>query len=215
MRQPAFQWVKLPHQARSEETLERFVKAGVKLISKKSFQSVNVRELAKAAGYSTGLFYTRFKDKGDFLRYIFEHSFGEASATAREALTVDKWTDVPLAKVLSVAIKGFVRLYERNEGLFFALYEAIQSDQLLALRVSQIEAESEDLIYELLRDHRSEYTHPDPRAAAAFLIQFGHGLVQKRALANRAVSVRPLPAHEVIIAEMHRAAVGYLGIRSS
>lgn len=80
------QWVRLPRPGRSPQTLERFLAAAETLIHEKGFQATSAPEIARAAGCSVGLFYTRFRDKNDILRYLLEHYLGEIESLARRVL---------------------------------------------------------------------------------------------------------------------------------
>ncbi len=60
-------------QVRSKKTYKALIAAGFRLIKKLELDSITVAELSKAAGYSVGAFYTRFKSKDDFFDAMVVH----------------------------------------------------------------------------------------------------------------------------------------------
>ncbi len=208
-------WVRLPHQARSQEKLERFVAAAGKLINEKGFQATSVPDIAREAGCSVGLFYTRFKDKGELLRYLLEHYLGEVEATAREVLQPALWQDVALADMVRAFVAGMVDLHRRRPGLVLAFYENVQSDPLIGKRVIGVHREIERLSAELLTSRASEITHPDPSLAVRFGSRLLGGYLQQRALISRALASAETIGWDETAAELTRALLGYLGVRAS
>lgn len=206
-------WVRLPHQARSQEKLDRFVAAAEKLINEKGFQATSVPEIAREAGCSVGLFYTRFKDKGELLRYLLEHYLGEVEATAREVLQPALWQDVALADMVRAFVAGMVDLHRRRPGLVYAFYENVQVDPLIGKRVVGVHREIERLATELLASRAGEIGHPEPALAVRFGSRLVGGYLQQRALIGRAIAASESIGWEETTAELTRALLGYLGVR--
>lgn len=59
--------IREPIQKRSIEKKDKIIKAGFDLICEKGYYNTNTVEIAKAAGVSTGIVYSYFKDKHDIL----------------------------------------------------------------------------------------------------------------------------------------------------
>ena len=59
--------IREPIQKRSIEKKDKIIKAGFDLICEKGYYNTNTAEIAKAAGVSTGIVYSYFKDKHDIL----------------------------------------------------------------------------------------------------------------------------------------------------
>ena len=59
--------IREPVQKRSIEKKEKIIKYGFDLICEKGYYNTNTAEIAKAAGVSTGIVYSYFKDKHDIL----------------------------------------------------------------------------------------------------------------------------------------------------
>ncbi|HET8699941.1 MAG TPA: TetR/AcrR family transcriptional regulator [Gammaproteobacteria bacterium] len=53
-------------QARGRKTYDALLATGFKLLENRELESISIAELAKAAGYSVGAFYARFRSKDEF-----------------------------------------------------------------------------------------------------------------------------------------------------
>ena len=53
-------------QKRSKKTYDALIKSGFRLLKKREWASITIAELSRAAGYSVGAFYTRFRSKDEF-----------------------------------------------------------------------------------------------------------------------------------------------------
>jgi AcrR family transcriptional regulator len=208
----ALRWVKLPHQARSQEKLDRVIAAAIKLINEKGFQATSVPDIAREAGCSVGLFYTRFKDKAELLRYLVEHHLGEVEATAREVLRPEPWAGVTLAGMVRACVTGMVELHRRRPGLVYAFYENVRTDPMIAKRVLGVHREIERLATALLNERASEMTHPDPDLAVRFGIRLVVGFLQNRTIVGRAMPQAEDVGWDEVTSELTRAVTGYLGV---
>lgn len=205
-------WVKLPRQARSRDKLERFIAAAERLINERGFQATSVPDIAREAGCSVGLFYTRFRDKQELLRYLFEHYLGETVATAREVLRPETLADVPAAELVRQAVAGMVRIHRERPGLVYAFYEMVPVDPVLGARVLEVQREIEALGRTVVDACRDEIRHPDPETAARFGIRLVVGLLQQRALASRAVPAGDDLSWSQVSEELVRVLLAYLGL---
>jgi AcrR family transcriptional regulator len=205
-------WVKLPRQARSQEKLERFIAAAEQLINERGFQATSVPDIAGAAGCSVGLFYTRFRDKQELLRYLFEHYLGEAVATARAALRPERFRGVAAAELIRQAVAGMVRIHRARPGLVYAFYEMVPVDPVLGARVLEVHHEIEGLAREALRARADEIRHPDADTAARFAIRLVVGVLQQRALASRTLPAGDDLSWQAINDELVRTLLAYLGL---
>jgi AcrR family transcriptional regulator len=205
-------WVKLPRQARSRDKLERFIAAAERLINERGFQATSVPDIAREAGCSVGLFYTRFRDKQELLRYLFEHYLGETVATARLVLRPETLRDVPAADLVRQAVAGMVRIHRERPGLVYAFYEMVPVDPVLGARVLEVQREIEALARTAVEACRGEIRHPDPETAARFGIRLVVGLLQQRALVSRMATSGDGLSWQQVSDELVRVLLAYLGL---
>jgi len=122
-----------------DQTRQRLLDAAQKLIAKKGLSAASVEDIAAAAGYTRGAFYSNFSSKGDLfielLRRDHEESHAELAALRSDALPLD------LIQQRTREIYG--RLYRNNES-FMNWTEA----RLLAARDTKFRAKLNALLAE-------------------------------------------------------------------
>jgi len=95
-----------------DQTTQRLLDAAQKLIAKKGLSAASVEDIAAAAGYTRGAFYSNFSSKGDLfielLRRDHEETHAELAALRSDALPLD------LIQKRTREIYG--RLYRDNES---------------------------------------------------------------------------------------------------
>jgi len=103
-------------QARSRKTYEAFIAAGFKLLETREFEAITVAGLARAAGYSVGAFYARFKSKREFFEAMVAHHLADRAeqqarllANASHDELIDGW------------IRGIVRYYWKRRAFWRAV----------------------------------------------------------------------------------------------
>ena len=76
-----------------DQTTQRLLEAAQKLIAKKGLSAASVEDIAEAAGYTRGAFYSNFSSKGDLfielLRRDHEKTHAELGALRSDALPLD------------------------------------------------------------------------------------------------------------------------------
>lgn len=72
-------------QLRGRKTYDALIETGFKLLEHSDLESIPIVALAKAAGYSVGAFYARFRSKDEFFDAMIAHHL-EHRARARDHL---------------------------------------------------------------------------------------------------------------------------------
>jgi AcrR family transcriptional regulator len=120
-----------------DQTTQRLLDAAQKLIAKKGLSAASVEDIAAAAGYTRGAFYSNFNSKGDLfielLRRDHEESHAELAALRSDAL--------PLDLIQQRTREFYGRLYRNNES-FMNWTEA----RLLAARDTRFRAKLNALL---------------------------------------------------------------------
>ena len=60
-------------QKRGRKTYDALIETGFALLEHRELETISIAELARAAGYSTGAFYTRFRSKDEFFDAMIAH----------------------------------------------------------------------------------------------------------------------------------------------
>ncbi|WP_019913359.1 TetR/AcrR family transcriptional regulator [Paenibacillus sp. HW567] len=154
--------IRTPRQDRSIKTKEAIVHAAMKLFSDKGFHQTNTKQIAAAAGVSTGSFYSYFADKRAVFIDVL-HVYGEqllaridASMSEFDFKTLDPAELIShLVDSLLLSHKDFVgyqndltMMYHSDEEikqLMDAQYEVGRRRTLQYLQMGQDELKTEDL----------------------------------------------------------------------
>lgn len=130
-----------------DQTTQRLLDAAQKLIAKKGLSAASVEDIAEAAGYTRGAFYSNFSSKGDLfielLRRDHQSHMEAFNALRSDALSLDEIHE--RARVM------YSQLYRDNES-FMNWTEA----RMLAARDTKFRAKLNALIIEK-RGHIAEF----------------------------------------------------------
>jgi AcrR family transcriptional regulator len=102
-------------QRRGEQTRDRLLAAGQRLIAQRDFDTMSVAEIAEAAGCSVGAFYQRFRDKDAFFGALVAHY-----VTAARATTVALYADHDDDRLIGALVRATVMRFRNNVGLIRA-----------------------------------------------------------------------------------------------
>lgn len=102
-------------QKRSRRTYNALIATGFKLLEKREFESITIAELAQAAGYSVGAFYSRFHSKDQFFEALIAHHLQERSRTREELLAT-----APTDDLIETLVEDLVRYYWKRRRFWRA-----------------------------------------------------------------------------------------------
>ena len=141
--------IREPIQKRSIEKKEKIIKAGFELICEKGYHNTNTAEIAKAAGVSTGIVYSYFKDKHDIL---IEGIKAYASDIFYPMINI-KNTELDsknIEKILKEMINSFIENHKLSQSAHEEIMAMVHSDQEIADFFHSYEIKMTDSLTELL-----------------------------------------------------------------
>jgi AcrR family transcriptional regulator len=110
-------------QARGRKTYDALIATGFKLLENQELEAISIAELAKAAGYSVGAFYARFRSKDEFFDAMIAQHL-DFRSKARERL----FSKVPDETLVDTMIGELVRYYWKRRRFWrAALIRSIRS----------------------------------------------------------------------------------------
>jgi AcrR family transcriptional regulator len=116
--------LRIPKQARSLATLERFVEAALGLLETRAWDDIPVADIVRAAGASVGAFYARFTDKDALLDLLAERYTAEIATFAAQLKTlpgVPGGSAESRERALRSLLKSLVRAHRRRAPVLRAL----------------------------------------------------------------------------------------------
>jgi AcrR family transcriptional regulator len=131
-----------------ERTAQRLVDAAERLIARRGLDATSVEEIAEAAGYSRGAFYSNFKSKEDLFFEVLRRDQERTNARFAGVLQEDR----PLEEVQAHLRKLYAGLY-RDSDSFLAWTEGRMlsaRDPKFRTRLAALIAERRDFVVKLI-----------------------------------------------------------------
>lgn len=102
-------------QARSQKTLERILDATEKLLIETDYSELSLKQIARAAGVTTGAIYARVENKAALLDVLFSR-YNEKGRAALEAFLAEA-EQANAKDVVSLMIRALTELFVANRGI--------------------------------------------------------------------------------------------------
>lgn len=113
--------LRIPKQARSLATLERFVDAALGQLETRAWDEIPVADIVRAAEASVGAFYARFADKDALLDLLAQRYTGEIADFAAQLHALPAGSADGRERALRSLFKSLVRAHRRRAPLLRAL----------------------------------------------------------------------------------------------
>jgi AcrR family transcriptional regulator len=169
-------------QQRGRKTYDALIETGFALLEHRELEAISIAELAKAAGYSTGAFYTRFRSKDEYFDALIAHHL-ERRREARDRLLAT----VPDDGLINALIEDLVQYYWKRRRFWrAALIRAIRDPDFWE-PVRLHGREFADLLIERIGKRRSRVLTQGEETNVRFAVQLALGTI------NNAIINRPGP----------------------
>ena len=189
------EWVRQPRQARSEETLTRFLTATAELLGERErFDEVSVAEICRRAGRTVGSFYARFDDKPSVLRVVVEQVAEALRAEAADYWVPENFGPDSVEEIVGRTVDAVLSAYGDAGAVFHAA--AIDAPHDVAFREARLAVwvACAEGFGSVLTHHRDKISHPDPHRAGELAMTALIATVDLRLIYGE--KVRPLCADD-------------------
>jgi AcrR family transcriptional regulator len=159
-------WVRAPRQARSQETMDRFVQATTELLDERPFEEITVADIVARAGRTEGSFYARFDDKQAVLHLLIEQLHARARDVTRAFCDPVRWEGSPVGEFVAESVRLNVQAYRRAGPLFRAALVASATDERFRQRRLETLRACADLQKAFLLERVDELSCAMPSRAA-------------------------------------------------
>jgi AcrR family transcriptional regulator len=113
--------LKAPRQARSQNTLNKIVRAVEELLEVRSFDEIAVADIIRRARCSTGSFYARFPTKDAVLPYLYARYDADLRPRVAAKLALVDGTTRSLRETVERFVSGMVDMYVERQHLLRAV----------------------------------------------------------------------------------------------
>jgi AcrR family transcriptional regulator len=159
-------WYRVPQQARSRETLDRFLSAIEELLADRSFDELTIADIAARADRTIGSFYGRFADKDAALRSLHARYLDDDLPFLEEFLHPSNWPGKSLESILRRTIEVFVEAYRHPRPSFRPVIMRAATDEAFRTQCTEAAGVANRAWRRLIVSRVDEVTHPDPGYAA-------------------------------------------------
>ena len=184
-------------QQRGRKTYDALLAVGFKLLEKREFESITIAELAKAAGYSVGAFYARFRSKDEFFEALVALHLQERSEARERILATE-----PRETLVPAVIDDLVKYYWRRRRFWRAALLRSANDRVFWAPINRHGREFLTRLLERIQSDVQRPLTPTERENIGFAAHMVLGMIN-----NRIVN-RPRPSlirHSSFVANLTRA----------
>lgn len=160
-------------QSQREETKEKLVKAGKRVIFKKGFHRSRISDITQEAGLAHGTFYLYFKTKEDFLLELLSSVRGEMLSLMEEGIELLSQGRVEEGKDL-IFMRTFDLMVEEKELAKIFFFEAICGSE----NFQAFYREGKTLFLEKLTEALSLMKDKNPQVKAHILLGTARHLIE-------------------------------------
>lgn len=161
-----------PRQHRSRQTFDRITGTARKLLQKKHFEELSIREVVREAKTSIGVFYSRFSDKRALLDYLDVQQTAAAITLWTAFFDRPRWRTASPGEVVRSFVAAAVRAHRQNAGLLRAVFFDLraENDEDFRARARRVDQVVRRRLTALLLDKRARLAHPSPEQAIPFAL---------------------------------------------
>jgi AcrR family transcriptional regulator len=159
-------WYRVPQQARSRETLDRFLAAIEELLADQTFDELTIADIAARADRTVGSFYGRFTDKDAALRALHARYLAEDLPYLEEFLHPSNWRGESLETILRATTTMFVTAYRHPRPSFRPVILRAATDEVFRTQCAEAAARAGRAWRRLIVSRVDEIDHPEPGHAA-------------------------------------------------
>jgi AcrR family transcriptional regulator len=207
------EWVKPPHQARSQQTLERLLDAAESILLEKGLEHATVAEIARRAGSSVGSFYSRFADKEALVKCVLTRFHDQAVLTAEAVLAPERWNGVSVHDALETMTLFMLSVLQERRQLILALMMRTATDPQLSAYGERLHDTIARSMHRLIehRGHTVSHAHPDTAIHLAVWLVLS--AMESRALHGETDDpLRPRLTDATVAKEIAQMVLRYVGV---
>ena len=166
MARPAPHLKSAPRQARSEETLQRVLRATEHLLGRMHFEDITIGQILELSDVSAGSFYARFRSKEDVLPHLYAAYSEKLKPRMAAAIAPANWEGKKLAARIREMLHLVVAGYREERGLLRAVALLARSRPKQVAKSALRERDDQyRAMAALLLACAGEIRHPEPARA--------------------------------------------------
>ena len=182
--------VRQPRQQRSQDLLARLIDASRALLDERDFESISIANIAKRAGVSVGVLYTRFPTKDHLLVHL-ASAFGEDTAAQMARTFADeRVAGLSLAELAELYFTTVGQAFTRHRRMLRSVTLLVRTTEHTELRaiVQRFNVAVHSRFAECALRHRRSIKHADAERAIKFALLAASATLREMLLYEEPVS---------------------------
>lgn len=182
--------VRQPRQQRSQDLLARLIDASRALLDERDFESISIADIAKRAGVSVGVLYTRFPTKDHLLVHL-ASAFGEDTAAQMARTFADeRVAGLSLAELAELYFTTVGQAFTRHRRMLRSVTLLVRTTEHTELRaiVQRFNVAVHSRFAECALRHRRSIKHTDAERAINFALLAASATLREMLLYEEPVS---------------------------
>jgi len=178
-----------PRQARSRQSLERYLDAAEALIRTNGFADLNITEVARLAGFSVGGIYSRFPSKLSLLSAVRERFLERVETHLSTEYEAGSGNDASLEEAITRMLGLFFRHFIAEQEVFRAFVIETPNNPGFEEGGEVATERRREMFREALVAHAGEIRRPDPEAAIDWVFTVVMALIRERLVYGEAAPI--------------------------
>jgi AcrR family transcriptional regulator len=202
--------IRPPLQRRSQESLERLLRAGFEVLKEEGFEGFTLQEVSRRAGVSIGSIYARVPSREALIMAIYERAMAwtelEQNTFVRNAerLGLD-----PRERVETIVTEMAETMLHQSDVLRVFMRQAPLNPQIWARGAEKSQATAKAFETAILQ-HRDDLGHPEPELAVDVAFRMIYCTVARRITHGAKFESRRAISDKKLVRELARAVADYL-----
>lgn len=179
-----------PRQQRSQDLLARLIDATRDLLDEKDFERISIADIAKRAGVSVGVLYTRFPTKDHLLVHLASAFADETGALMQRKFADDRIADLTLTALAELYFTTVAQSFARHRRLLRSVTLLVRTTEHAELRpiVQRFNLAVHRRFAECALQQRRFIRHDDAEGAVNFAILAASAALREMVLYEEPVS---------------------------
>lgn len=153
--------------------------AGAELLVERGYEAFTIAAVGQRANASTGLIYTRFKNKAALFEAVLLREQERMVAEEAARFAAIEAADLRIEELIGQLVRGLASITHREATLTKVFMERTTVEPALLEHVKRMRTAPQDFA-RLLLDRRQELRHPDPERAADMAFWLANSALERR-----------------------------------
>ena len=182
--------VREPRQQRSQDLLARLIDASRALLDEKDFESISIADIAKRAGVSVGVLYTRFPTKDHLLVHLASAFADDTAALMARTFADDRVAGLSLTELAELYFTNVAQAFTRHRRMLRSVTLLVRTTEHAELRaiVQRFNVAVHSRFAECALRLRRGIRHPDAERAVNFAMLAASATLREMVLYEEPVS---------------------------